>query len=130
MPYCPKCRVEYVKGIKECKDCGVPLVEVLPPPEIHEDREKLVPVYGPDTEVEAGILINLLQQEGIEAELYPSWDKQSAMWWKLFSDAGGNSGAVVVLEHEAERAKEVIKTFLQAQPEVPPETEGEKEEKP
>ena len=125
MPYCPKCRAEYVKGVKECRDCGVPLVDVLPPPEIHEDREKLVPVYGPDTEVEAGILINLLQQEGIEAELYPSWDKQSAMWWKLFSDAGGNSGAVVVLEHEAERAKGIIKVFLENPPEPIPETEKE-----
>ena len=128
MPFCPKCRAEYVKGVKECKDCGVPLVEVLPPPEIHEDREKLIPVYGPDTEVEAGILINLLQQEGIEAEIYPSWDKQSAMWWKLFSDAGGNSGAVVVLEHEAERAKEIIKRFLESPPESV--EGGEKEEKP
>ncbi len=125
MPYCPKCRAEYVKGVKECKDCGVPLVDVLPPPEIHEDREKLVPVYGPDTEVEAGILINLLQQEGIEAELYPSWDKQSAMWWKLFSDAGGNSGAVVVLEHEGERAKAIIKGFLENPPEPMQETDKE-----
>jgi len=128
MPFCPQCRAEYVKGVKECKDCGVPLVDALPPPDVHEDREKLVPVYGPDTEVEAGFLINLLQQEGIEAELYPSWDKQSAMWWKLFSDAGGRWGSLVVLEHEAERAKEIIKRFL----ECPPEgfEGGEKEEKP
>jgi hypothetical protein len=127
MPFCPACRAEYVEGVKECKDCGTALVGALAP-EVHEDKEALVQVYGPDTEAEAGMIISLLQGEGIQAELYPSWEKKAAMWWKLFSDAGGNWGAVVVLEHEAERARELIKNFLQAQPEVPPETEGGKEE--
>lgn len=127
MPFCPECRAEYVKEIKECRDCGVPLVEALPL-EVHEDKEALVQVYGPDTEAEAGMIISLLQGEGIQAELYPSWDRKAAMWWKLFSDAGGNWGAVVVLEHEAKRAKELIKEFLKSPPEG---LEGEeKEEKP
>lgn len=29
MPWCPKCRNEYVEGIKVCADCGVDLVEML-----------------------------------------------------------------------------------------------------
>lgn len=29
MPWCPKCKCEYVEGIKECADCKVPLVEEL-----------------------------------------------------------------------------------------------------
>jgi hypothetical protein len=124
MPFCPKCRAEYVEGVKECKDCSVPLVGALAP-EVHEDKEVLVQVYGPDTEAEAGLIIALLHQEGIEAELYPSWDRKAAMWWKLFSDAGGRWGAVVVLEHEAERAKEFIKAFLESPPEPTPETEKE-----
>jgi hypothetical protein len=27
MPWCPKCRNEYVEGVKVCADCGTPLVE-------------------------------------------------------------------------------------------------------
>ena len=29
--YCPRCRIEYEQGIAECKECGSPLVEELPP---------------------------------------------------------------------------------------------------
>ncbi len=44
MPWCPKCRNEYVEGKKHCPDCDVDLVEELPlkteaPVEIPEDYE-------------------------------------------------------------------------------------------
>ncbi len=29
--FCPKCKAEYEKGILECADCHVALVEQLPP---------------------------------------------------------------------------------------------------
>lgn len=29
--FCPKCKDEFVAGIKDCPDCAVPLVEGLPP---------------------------------------------------------------------------------------------------
>ena len=29
MPWCPKCKNEYVEGTKECADCGCALVETL-----------------------------------------------------------------------------------------------------
>lgn len=118
MPFCPQCRAEYVAGTKECTDCGLPLVDVLPP-EVHEDKEDLVPVYKAITEDQAEMILSLLKEEGIEAELYPTWGKGTEM----FAGAVGHWGSVVVLEHEAERAKELIKTFLESPPEG---FEGEK----
>lgn len=33
MPWCPKCKCEYRKGITECADCKITLVDELPPDE-------------------------------------------------------------------------------------------------
>lgn len=37
MPFCPKCRTEYVPGVRTCADCGIPLVASLPPEPTPED---------------------------------------------------------------------------------------------
>jgi hypothetical protein len=39
MPFCPKCRYEYIFGIGECPDCGVRLVEKLEEEESTESEE-------------------------------------------------------------------------------------------
>jgi hypothetical protein len=39
--YCPKCRAEYVEGIDQCPDCGVPLVNELPAEEKRKDYRVL-----------------------------------------------------------------------------------------
>ncbi len=36
--YCPECQGEYREGFTECADCGVPLVEKLPPTEAERDQ--------------------------------------------------------------------------------------------
>ncbi len=39
MPWCPKCRNEYVEGKTHCPDCDVDLVEELGPEEVHLPRK-------------------------------------------------------------------------------------------
>ena len=38
MPFCPKCRYEYILGIGECPDCGARLLEKLDEEELEEEE--------------------------------------------------------------------------------------------
>ncbi len=42
MPFCPRCRTEYVAGCEECSDCGELLVDELPQSEHQRQRKKSV----------------------------------------------------------------------------------------
>jgi hypothetical protein len=64
MPFCPKCRYEYKKGVKKCLDCGARLVDQLPeenPPE----GPNFVPVRNLPSRLYAQMLQEALQNEGI-----------------------------------------------------------------
>lgn len=69
MPYCPKCRCEFIDGVKTCNDCGVELVDELPPDD-QEDGENQVEwekVLNVRTDSEAEMYIELLKSEDIPA---------------------------------------------------------------
>jgi hypothetical protein len=71
MPFCPKCRYEYVEGITKCEDCGTDLVESLP-----ETQDTLITtgtlvsvasfMYPPDAEM-ARLKLDLAGIESIVA---------------------------------------------------------------
>jgi hypothetical protein len=43
---CPVCQCEYIRGVRQCSDCGVPLVDELPPPPAGiPDNVRIVPVW-------------------------------------------------------------------------------------
>ena len=64
MPFCPKCRSEYVAGSTECSDCHIGLVaaltEVEAPPDMH-----WVELATAGSEAEGELLCELLEQAGI-----------------------------------------------------------------
>lgn len=68
MPFCPKCKYEYVQGIDVCPDCDLKLVEKLheKPHEDHIDTE-LVLVARFATAAEAEMARLKLEGSGIEA---------------------------------------------------------------
>jgi hypothetical protein len=70
MMFCPKCRTEYREGFTECADCGVPLVQDLPPrpspPGPEEDLSNLVTVLSTVNASTVALAKSLLEDAGIE----------------------------------------------------------------
>jgi hypothetical protein len=42
---CPSCKCEYIRGVTQCSDCGVPLVDRLEPEKASLDDVRIVPVW-------------------------------------------------------------------------------------
>src|SRR5580704_7657182 len=42
---CPNCKCEYIRGVTQCSDCGVPLVDRLEPEKTNLDDVRIVPVW-------------------------------------------------------------------------------------
>ena len=51
MPFCPSCEFEYRRGVRTCPDCGVELVERLPP------RGSATPRAGATSQVVLGTVL-------------------------------------------------------------------------
>src|ERR1700733_14893728 len=42
---CPSCKCEYIRGVTQCSDCGVALVDRLEPEKASLDDVRIVPVW-------------------------------------------------------------------------------------
>jgi hypothetical protein len=70
MPVCPKCKYEYVEGIKVCPDCDLPLKAHLheePPEEPEYTDEALITLVNTSDQLEAEIMKGVLDSAGIPA---------------------------------------------------------------
>jgi hypothetical protein len=69
MPFCPKCRYEYVAHTSECPDCGLKLVDKLPETEIEKDKgidnSELKLLYSTPEMAFAELVKGALESEGI-----------------------------------------------------------------
>lgn len=108
MPYCPKCRSEYLEGIKVCPDCKVSLVNELPEETIELiDWKTLARV--PD-ELVGDMVKGILENAGFEVILYsfaiPAFDGIVGSWYEE------HWGEVLVLEDDFEEAKKVVEEYV------------------
>lgn len=70
MAFCPFCRAEYRIDLERCPECGVPLVEKLPPRSGAAPVEE-VPLARFRSQLEAEMWAEILHQEGILTVLVP-----------------------------------------------------------
>jgi uncharacterized OB-fold protein len=109
MPFCPECGYEYEPDVKVCPDCEVKLVDQLTEENF---KGNIVEVFGTYSPAEAGMVKELLRQEGIFCAL--SNELGSGVW-------GGSMGVesevkVLVNENNAGKAREMIETYLEDNP--------------
>lgn len=90
MPWCPKCKSEYVEGIKECKKCHCNLVEQL----IKEDE---IIAYGEMVHLQG--LADMLKENGISSA-------------RIEYDAGQEKNALLVDSKERPNAAKCIEDMM------------------
>lgn len=76
MPWCPKCRNEYVAGVQKCADCGCDLVDSL---KQAQHNIPICPKEVPQAEEEEGLESQTVPQEADLEELIKQ-QKQAAMF--------------------------------------------------
>ena len=68
MPYCPQCEAEYEAGVDACTDCGVALVDQLPPEQAPDTADgEPVALRNFANAAEASMVRDLLEENGIRA---------------------------------------------------------------
>lgn len=76
MSFCPRCRSEFRQGVEVCAECGVGLVEELPPePELVWDSRAWVTVDESGDETQARILEGFLLERGVRARVLQHGDR-------------------------------------------------------
>jgi hypothetical protein len=107
MPFCPNCKYEYNEDVKECPDCGTPLVDKLPE-ESFEDSD-YVPLRSLPSRLYAEMLQEALKKEGI-----PSIIKGDDVGIMLgsYSTTSPVTITIWVRERDVEKCEEIADQML------------------
>jgi hypothetical protein len=111
MPFCPKCRAEYVEGVETCPDCQVPLVQELPPKD-DVDYIELVELQRVPDEVSGVMMKGILENSGISAVLRSAkipWHNGIASTWSTYY-----WGQILVPKEDLERSRKIVDEYLKS----------------
>jgi len=109
MPYCPKCRAEYIEEVKTCPDCQITLVAELPPKDESEYVD-LVELEKILDEVSGIMMKGILINNGIDAVL----QSDKIPWLDGISDTWSKNywGQLLVPKEEFEKARKILDEYL------------------
>jgi hypothetical protein len=116
---CPNCKCEYIKGVTQCADCGVPLVDQLEAAPDPRNASPVVSVWEGGDPGERAAVTEALKEAGI-----PVVDQESA--GHLFFPSMNPKSGIFVFAENLERAKKVL-ADLEAWEEPEELSEGEPE---
>jgi hypothetical protein len=125
---CPVCKAEYRRGVTQCSDCGVSLVDALEPSAMElqqqedEDEGALVRVWSGDDPRESAAVKEALEKAEI------SYTDRSAAAYFIFRSMRPKM-EIRVRAADAERALEIIRELL-GEPPVAESEEGTSAELP
>ena len=109
MPFCPKCRAEYVAGVERCPDCQVLLVDELPPKD-EVDYVELVELERVPDEVSGVMMKGILENNDIDVVLRAAkipWYNGIASTWSTYY-----WGKLLVPKDELERSRKILDEYL------------------
>ncbi len=64
--FCPNCKCEYIRGVKDCADCGVALVDALEPDHTNSGDVRVVSVWEGSDPAECERVKAALQSAGVD----------------------------------------------------------------
>lgn len=110
MPFCPKCKSEYVEGIDDCTDCHVLLVdELVEEPPGNERGKKFVLLHTFPSMVYAEMVKGALENKGIPCLM------KSDMLTSAYGSKGGGIVSrvrIFVPEDRLEESDEMMDQML------------------